>query len=204
MGGSKSCNFFCQDDCRKGYAKSGILCAKRCPAGDTSAGLLCRKACREGYKDIAGVCWFDKCPAGHRKSGARCYEPCPYNHKEVGCCLCRAKCRSGYREVLGVCWKGWKSYVPKTVTRRSDGKLASYVPKTSTKHSYVPTYNLGLYPKILLYFILSMVVMGGVIKLGSFLGVIKSFTINTSQITAAITKPVSSILRKVRGDSSRG
>ena len=191
----KPCNLFCQEDCREGYSKTTGICYKNC-GSDTNVGCcMCRQRCKEGYKDTAGVCWFDKCPAGQKKSGALCYEPCPYNHKEIGTSLCRERCRSGYSEVLGVCWKGLKSYVPKTNPRKSDGKLASYVPKSKAKDSYVPAITMGLYPKILLSVIGALVAMYLVIQLGAFAGVIKSFVVNTSQITKAVFQPLASVLR---------
>ena len=171
----ESCNFFCQEDCREGYTKTTGICYQKCGA-DTNVGCcLCRERCKDGYKDVAGVCWFDRCPAGQEKQGALCYQACKSNEKQIGCCVCREKCRSGYREVGGVCWKGWNSYVPKSRPRTSDGKLLSYTPKTRTKKSYVPAITIGLYPKIVMYFILSLVIMTLVIKLGAFFGVIKSF-----------------------------
>ena len=123
--------------CREGYKNVAGVCWGKCPDNTKDVLALCREKCRTGYKDTAGVCWFDKCPPGQEKQGARCYEPCPSNTKKVGCCLCREKCRSGFREVLGVCWKGLRSYVPKTRPRKSDGKLLSYVPRTTAKKSYV-------------------------------------------------------------------
>jgi len=50
---------------------------------------------------------------------------------------------------------------------------------------------MGLYRKILLSVIGVLVVIGLVIKLGDFFGVVKSFVVNTSQIT----KAVASVLR---------
>jgi len=164
MSAKNTCNFFCAEPCREGYAEEPLTCRQRCGLGSTNTGLYCMAPCREGYVNRGGVCWFDKCPAGTKKSGVLCYEPCPNNHKEIGTSLCRERCRSGYSEVLGVCWKGLRSYVPKTVVRKSDGKQASYVPKSTTRHSYQRAIKMGLYPKILLGIIGALVVMNIVIK----------------------------------------
>lgn len=152
---NKCDGLLCQDKCKEGYKNRLGVCWENCKG--VSSGALCRERCRDGYKDVAGVCWFDKCPAGETESGVLCYKPCPTNHKGIGPALCRERCRSGYREVLGVCRKGLRSYVPKTIPRKSDGKLASYVPKTSAIKSEIPKTSFGnkyLIPGYLLNMIL--------------------------------------------------
>jgi hypothetical protein len=77
--------------------------------------------CREGYDDVAGVCW-QKC-----------------NGVDTGG-LCRPRCRDGYTDVAGVCWRrrpSLRSYVPPTRAKKS------YVEPTRTKHSYVKGDILG-------------------------------------------------------------
>lgn len=205
MSSTESCNWYCKEDCREGYVSDGVAtCWEKCGEGDVNVGAMCRKGCREGYKETTdGICWFDTCPPGQERSGARCYEPCPEGYKEEGCCLCRERCRGGYTEVAGVCWSGIKSYVPKTVPRKSDGKLLSYVPATTIKDTYIPTFKLGLYPKIIMYSILFFVVMGFVIQVGAFAGVLKSFVVNTGQITKAVFQPLMSVLRRGGGYNVR-
>jgi hypothetical protein len=41
------------------YSQIGDRCYKNCYSDEIDVGLLCRKKCREGYNDIAGVCWAD-------------------------------------------------------------------------------------------------------------------------------------------------
>lgn len=41
---------------------------------------------------------------------------CPDDYKRIGIGICRAKCKSHYKDVAGVCWKGFKSYVPKSIS----------------------------------------------------------------------------------------
>ena len=103
--------------CNEGFelaAKDGSLgCVQKCNANQTDRGVACQEKCREGYKDVAGVCW--------KGCGSDI---------DVGA-LCRRRCPSGWRDVAGVCWKGAKSQVMKTYTKES------YVPTLSLKSTDV-------------------------------------------------------------------
>lgn len=91
----------CYKKCPSGYnAKKDdiVTCWGTCDSNDVDVGALCRKNCKNGYKDVAGVCWLDKtltydvgvgtvpnysCPTGYQLEGVRCIKDPPDGYKRL-------------------------------------------------------------------------------------------------------------------------
>lgn len=135
----------CMIECPEGYADNGLVChwkgsisyipksewdscktrtkksctkifgKKTCVGGDCIGGLVTE--CRDGYKNIAGVCWFNSpVPQGFSGTNLDPMKPSyaprnPVAQKQV--CrdnkilqdgLCYESCRSGFHGIGPVCW----------------------------------------------------------------------------------------------------
>ncbi len=134
----------CMLDCPDGYADNGLVChwkgsisyvpksewdncksrtkksctkifgKKTCVGGDCIGGLV--TDCRDGYKNVAGVCWYSHIPDGFKGTAIDPMKPSyvPKNpvaqhqvcrdNKILQAGLCYESCRSGYNGVGPVCW----------------------------------------------------------------------------------------------------
>lgn len=134
----------CMVECPDGYADNGLVChwkgsisyvpksewdscktrtkkscekifgKKICVGGDCIGGLVTE--CRDGYKNVAGVCWYVEVPKGFSGTALDPMKPSyapknPVAQKQV-CSgnkilqdgLCYESCRSGYHGIGPVCW----------------------------------------------------------------------------------------------------
>jgi len=59
--GDKDIGALCRENCVSGVEQEVLgVCWKGCNANDTDVGALCREKCRDGFNEVAGVCWGNK------------------------------------------------------------------------------------------------------------------------------------------------